>query len=87
MIVDRLGQEIQLGDRVLYPSHAPVKSLTGTVNYKSETAIKIRPDQISTWITDKNVCIRDEFRSPEVCLVLNENDPRVTLFLLENSVS
>ena len=55
MVVDRLGHEIRLGDSALYPGHAPGKSLTGT-------AIKIRPDQISTWITDKNVRIHDEFR-------------------------
>lgn len=83
MIVDRLGHPIQVGDRVLYPGYASSRHITGIVKYASESAIEIKPETEYTWITDDSVRICDVFRSPEVCLVLNYHDPRVTVELLK----
>lgn len=74
MVTDVLGTLIQVGDRIVYPSYHRDRHQVGTVLYVSESAIEIELDDPPP---------RDVFRSPEVCMVLDSNNPRVTTELLK----
>lgn len=91
-LVDKLGQSIQIGDRVMYPVGCAdigyelgfeTGEVTAIPTPDSNTSqiITIHPDRMGVsvdyWL----------IRMADICTVLNPNNPHVTLFLLENSIS
>lgn len=80
-IIDRFGYPIQPGDRVAYVHRrlngAPLRLRFGRV-------IGFLPSDLRVNIKPEHQAIYVEYESYH-CVIMGNNDPRVTMWLLENS--
>lgn len=85
---DRLGKTISEGDWLLYPVElAGTETLTYHKGKVSEiidqTGYGFLMETVALTVPDSDELM---YKRPNICVVMDETDPDVTLFLLENSV-